>query len=69
MAKTLVDIKEPLLRKAQRITGMTKKVDVVNYALEQVIRQKELERFLRFQGKIHWRGDLARMRKNRRDFS
>lgn len=64
MAKTLVDIKEELLERAGTATGLKKKVDIVNYALEQLVRQKELEGLMRrLAGNVHWRGNLGKMRR------
>ncbi len=69
MAKTLIDIHPPLLEAARKATGLTTKVEIVNYALEQLVRQRELEGLVkRLQGTVRWRGTLAHMRKNRRDF-
>jgi Arc/MetJ family transcription regulator len=33
MARTVGDINDELLKKAQKLTGINKKVEVVNYAL------------------------------------
>lgn len=69
MAKTLVDIHPPLLNAARKLTGLKKKVEIVNYALEQLVRQRELEKLVKqLQGNVSWEGSLARMRKNRHDF-
>jgi len=34
MSRTVIDIEDDVLKKAQRLTGMSKKVDVENYALK-----------------------------------
>lgn len=65
MARTLINLNDRLLRKAQRLTGLKKKVDLVNLALERLVRQKEIEKILKLAGKIEWEGDLREMRKNR----
>ncbi len=65
MAKTVIDLKDNLLQKAVKLTGMTKKVELVNYALESLIRQKEMEAILDLKGKVEWQGDLEDMRRNR----
>ncbi|MBI5745704.1 MAG: type II toxin-antitoxin system VapB family antitoxin [Nitrospirae bacterium] len=65
MSRTVIDIKDDLLKKAQRITGISKKVDIVNYALEKLVEQKEIEKILGLKGKIRWEGDLEEMRRGR----
>lgn len=66
MARTVIDIDEEMLAKAQRLTGLRKKVDVVNYALKKVVEQKEIEKILDLRGKVKWEGDPEEIRKDRR---
>ncbi|MBI1920325.1 MAG: type II toxin-antitoxin system VapB family antitoxin [Geobacter sp.] len=65
MARTVIDIDEETFAAAQRLTGIRKKVDVVNYALKKLVEQKELERLIELRGKVQWEGDLEEMRKDR----
>ena len=65
MSKTVIDIKDDLLKKVRSITGISKKVDIVNYALEKLVEQKEIEKILTLKGKIKWEGDLEEMRSGR----
>ena len=65
MARTVINLNDRLLKKAQRLTGLKKKVDVVNLALEQLVRQQEIEKLLELPGRVEWEGDLKEMRKNR----
>jgi hypothetical protein len=44
---------------------MTKKVEVVNFALARLVKQRELEEILVLAGKISWEGHLESMRRNR----
>ncbi|MDI6783068.1 MAG: type II toxin-antitoxin system VapB family antitoxin [bacterium] len=67
MARTVINIREDLLKKAKKMTGMKKKVDIVNYALNQLVKQKELEGIIAFAGKVEWDGNLEEMRGNRFD--
>ena len=62
MARTVIDIEDDVLEKAQKMTGINKKVDIVNYALKKLVEQKELEEILKLKGKIEWTGDLEEMR-------
>ena len=66
MSRTVIDIEDDLLRKAQKLTGIRKKVDIVNYAIRRLVEQKEIEKILELRGKIKWEGDLEKMRKGRR---
>ncbi len=68
MSRTLVDLRDDLVRKAQKMTGLTKKVELVNYALERLIEQKEIEKISTLRGKVKWKGDLKQMRRDRFDF-
>jgi Arc/MetJ family transcription regulator len=65
MSRTIIDLRDDLVRKAQKLTGLTKKVELVNFALERLIQQKEIEEILDLKGTIHWEGNLRQMRKNR----
>lgn len=65
MGRTVVNLNDQLFKRAQRLTGLKKKVDVVNLALERLVRQKEIEKLLELPGKVKWAGNLREMRKNR----
>jgi Arc/MetJ family transcription regulator len=65
MARTVIDIDEEIFEQAKRLTGLRKKVDVVNYALKKLVEQKEIERILELRGKVGWEGDLEAMREDR----
>ena len=66
MSRTVIDIQDDLLRKAQKMTGISKKVEIVNYALKRLLEQKEFERVLELRGKVKWEGSLDEMRRDRR---
>lgn len=65
MARTVIDIDEEVLAQALRLSGLRKKVDVVNYALRKLVEQQEIEQILTLKGKVDWEGDLEQMRKDR----
>jgi Arc/MetJ family transcription regulator len=65
MSRTVIDIQDDLLKKAQKLTGISKKVEIVNYALKRLLEQKEIEQFLKLRGRVKWEGDLKAMRKAR----
>lgn len=65
MSRTVIDIENDVLKKAQRLTGIQKKVDIVNYALRKLVEQKEIEKILELKGKVKWEGNLGKMRADR----
>jgi len=66
MSRTVIDIQDDLLRKAQKMTGISKKVEIVNYALKRLLEQKDVERVLELRGKVKWTGNIDEMRRDRR---
>ncbi|HHN65635.1 MAG TPA: type II toxin-antitoxin system VapB family antitoxin [Nitrospirae bacterium] len=65
MGRTVIDINDKILKRAQQLTGITKKVEIVNYALKRLVEQKEIEEILELRGKVRWEGNLEEMRKGR----
>jgi Arc/MetJ family transcription regulator len=48
------------------MTGISKKVEIVNYALKRLLEQKEFEKVLELRGKVKWESNLDEMRRDRR---
>lgn len=69
MSRTIIDLRDDLMRQAQKLTGLTKKVEIVNFALERLVRQEEIEKILKLKGRVEWSGNLRKMRRNRFGFS
>ena len=65
MSRTVIDIEDGILRKAQEAYGNKKKVDIVNFAIKRLVEQKEIEKILVLKGKVRWEGDLEEMRRGR----
>ena len=63
--RTVVDIDDTALQNALRLTGLKKKVDVVNLALRELVQQREIEEIMSLAGTVEWEGDLAKMREDR----
>lgn len=57
MSRTVVDLKDELVERAKRLTGLTREVELVNCALERLARQKEIEGVLKLEGRIDWSSD------------
>jgi Arc/MetJ family transcription regulator len=66
MSRTVVDLDDKLVAKAKRLTHLTKKVDLVNHALAELVQSRERLRIFELQGKVKWEGNLDAMRSHRR---
>jgi Arc/MetJ family transcription regulator len=65
VARTVLNLDEEACEKARQLTGLRKKVDVVNYALRKLVEQKEVEKILELRGNVVWEGDPEEMRRDR----
>ena len=65
MGRTVINLRDPLVREAQKLTGLSKKVDVVNYALEELVKRQRRKGLLKLMGSGCWEGTLEVMRRSR----
>jgi Arc/MetJ family transcription regulator len=65
MGRTNIEIDETLVRKARKLTGLKTKREIVDKALELLVRSESRKGILRYYGTGIWKGDLKAMRKNR----
>jgi Arc/MetJ family transcription regulator len=66
MARTVVNLDDRMVLEAMRLTGLRRKVDVVNEGLRVLVAQRRLQRgFVRLRGRVDWDGDLDQMRHGR----
>jgi Arc/MetJ family transcription regulator len=65
MGRTNIEINDSLIRKARNLTGLKTKREIVDTALELLVRSETQKGILRFQGTGIWKGDLRAMRRNR----
>jgi Arc/MetJ family transcription regulator len=65
MNSTSIVINQDLLESATRITGLTSPVEVVEYALREIVRRRTQRGILELKGKIDWEGDLESWRQGR----
>jgi len=63
--RTNVLIDEKIIKKALNYTGLKTKKEVINYALQELIKRKERKEILKLAGKLQWDGDLNEMREGR----
>lgn len=65
MARTNIDIDEVLVRKARKLTRLKTKRQIVDRALELLVRSESRKAILRYYGSGIWKGDLKASRRNR----
>ena len=63
--RTNIEIDDALIRKARRLTSLRTKREIVDKALELLVRTEVRKGILRYRGSGIWRGDLKAMRRNR----
>ena len=65
MSRTNIDIDDKLVKEGLKVTRLQTKKELVNYALEEVVKRARRKRILDLEGKIQWEGDLRKMRSGR----
>ncbi len=65
MSRTNIVLDDDLVEKCQRATGIKTRRELVQLALEELLRREDQKKVLELKGAIHWEGDLAAWRKNR----
>jgi Arc/MetJ family transcription regulator len=65
MSRTNIDIDEELIRKARKLTRLKTKRQIVERALELLVRSESRKGILRYYGAGIWKGDLKASRRNR----
>jgi Arc/MetJ family transcription regulator len=63
--RTNIVLNEDLVQAGLKATGLKTRRDLVNYALEDLLRRDAQKKILELRGKIHWEGDLSDMRQGR----
>ena len=65
MSRTNIEIDDSLMRKARRLTRLKTKRQIVDKALELLVRSESRKGILRYYGSGVWKGDLTASRRNR----
>ena len=65
MARTNIYIDESLVRKARKLTRLKTKRQIVDRALELLVRSESRKAILRYYGSGVWKGDVRASRRNR----
>ena len=63
--RTNIVIDDKLMKETLRATGLKTKREAVELALRTLLRLSRQEQIRSLRGKLHWRGDLNRMRADR----
>jgi Arc/MetJ family transcription regulator len=65
MGRTNIEIDETLVRKARKLTGLKTKRQIVDRALELLVRSEARKGMLRYYRTGVWKGDLKAARRKR----
>jgi len=65
VSRTNIDIDDGLIRQARRLTRLKTKRQIVDKALELLVRSESRKGILRYYGRGVWKGDLRASRRNR----
>ncbi len=65
MQRTNIELDEKLVKQAMRLFGKKTKKELVNFALNELIRRERAKGILSLEGKVKWEGDLREMRRGR----
>jgi len=65
MGRTNIEIDESLIRKARKLTRLKTKRQIVDKALQLLVRSESRKGVLRFYGSGVWKGDITASRRNR----
>ncbi len=65
MSRTNIEIDDKLVREGFSLTKLNTKKELVNLALEELVKKLKRRKILGFEGKIKWEGDLEESRLGR----
>ncbi len=65
MSRTNIEIDDTLIRKARKLTRLKTKREIVDKALDLLVRSETRKELLRYYGSGIWKGELKAMRRNR----
>lgn len=65
MGRTNVVLDDALVEDCQKLTGISTRRALIDYALQELLRHGRQRRLLELKGSIQWEGDLSTWRKAR----
>jgi len=63
--RTNIVIDDKLMEEVMGLTGLSTRKEVVEEALRLLVRIKKQEKIREARGKLHWEGDLEKMRRDK----
>ena len=64
--RTTLNLDEEALHAAMKVAQGKTKTDVINEALREYTRRRSLRKLFKYQGHVHWEGNLDALRKRER---
>jgi len=61
MLRTNIELDEKLVAEGLKLTRKKTKKELVNYALEELVRKLKRKKLLDLEGKVEWTGNLSEM--------
>lgn len=65
MGRTNVVVDDALFKEGLKLTKCKTKKELINKAIEELIKKEKRKRLLKLEGKVKWEGNLDEMRKRR----
>jgi Arc/MetJ family transcription regulator len=65
MLRTNIELDEKLVKEALKLTRIKTKKELVNYAIQDLVRKIKRKKLLEIEGKVEWTGNLDETRKSR----
>ena len=65
MSRTNIELDDKIIKEAIKLTHLKTKKDVVNYAMEELLKRLRRKKILELEGRVKWEGNLDEMRTSR----
>jgi len=65
MSRTNIEINDRLVEEGFRLTHLRTKKELVNLALEELVKKMKRRKILKYEGKVKWEGNLEESRLSR----
>jgi len=65
MSRTNIELNDKILKEAMKMTHIRTKKDLVNYALDELVKRLRRKKMLELEGKVKWEGNLNELRASR----
>lgn len=65
MSRTNIELDDGFLKEGLKLTHLKTKKELVNYALQELVKRLKRKKILEMEGKVKWEGSLEEMRASR----